>query len=65
MKAGYIPGTDQPVQWIPDGKKKSVFKFSVAYDGIALSDKGIHITGYTADAFFCQKCGIVIVPVKK
>ena len=30
MQAGYIPNGSQPVQWIPDGEKPSLFSFSIA-----------------------------------
>ena len=36
MQAGYIPNGSQPVQWIPDGEKPSLFSFSIAGKGVSL-----------------------------
>jgi len=36
MPLGYIPSWSQPVQWLPDGKRPSMFAFTLAKSGIPL-----------------------------
>ncbi len=62
MSVGYIPNGDQPVQWIPEGKKPSPFSFTASEDGVALENRfsPIKANGYRADAHYCEKCGIVL-----
>ena len=66
IQAGYIPNGGQPVQWIPDGKKPSIFSFSVAEEGISLVNqyKPVKTNGYKADAHYCSNCKVVIAPTK-
>ncbi len=67
MQWGYIPNWSQPVQWIPDGEKPSLFSFSVAQKGIALINqfKPFKVYGYKAKAYYCSKCKIVLAPTKE
>lgn len=66
MQAGYIPNGSQPVQWIPDGEKPSLFSFSIAGQGVSLINqyKPLKANGYKADAHYCPKCKVVIAPIK-
>ena len=63
MKKGYMTGGSQPVQWIPEGKKPSIWKGVAAKDGVELG-YGDLWDGFKADAFYCQACKVVIVPEK-
>lgn len=61
MQLGNIPNWSQPVQWLPDGKRPSMFAFSVAANGVLLMNQyRILKEGYQAKAYYCQKCKIVI-----
>lgn len=64
MKKGYFRHVDQPVQWIPEGSKPSIWKTGVA-EGAVVIGKESFWKGYRADAFYCPACKIVIVPVKQ
>lgn len=59
MSVGYIHNGSQPVQWMPDGKKTSLFRFSTADGGKKLSNK-LSLGGYNAEAFYCDACHVVI-----
>lgn len=59
MSVGYIRNGSQPVQWLPDVKKASAFRFSVADGGKSLSNK-LSLGGYNAEAFYCDACHVVI-----
>ena len=65
MAAGYITNGQQPVQWIPDGEKPSMFSFSTSDKGISLNNKfsPLKANGYKAEAYFCAECGIVLAPI--
>ncbi|WP_087065108.1 PF20097 family protein [Intestinibacillus massiliensis] len=67
MLLGYIPNGGQPVQWIPEGGKPSLFSFSVAEKGIPLMNrfKPLKVNGYQAQAHYCPKCKVVIAPTKE
>ena len=67
MSLGYIPNVKQPVQWIPEGKKASVFSFCIAEYGIPLVNTFsiLKANGYRAKAYFCVDCGVVIAPTEK
>ena len=60
MKLGYLSGGEQPVQWIPQGKKISIWRAGVADDAVVFGDGGF-FKGYTADAYYCQGCRLVIM----
>lgn len=67
MQSGYIHNSNQPVQWIPEGKKPSGFSFTVSDDGVTLSNefKPFKANGYRAKAYYCNKCHLVIAPTKE
>ncbi|MDO4732089.1 MAG: PF20097 family protein [Bacillota bacterium] len=67
MQAGYIHNGSQPVQWIPAGKKASPFSFSKSKAGITLINKfePFKTNGYTAEAYFCPDCKIVVAEIDK
>ena len=62
MPFGYIPSWSQPVQWLPDGKRPSMFAFTLAKSGIPLINQYnlLKAHGYKAKAYYCQKCKIVL-----
>ena len=60
MQLGYIPGWTLPGQWLPDGKRPSIFAFSVAEAGIPLMNEYKFTHGYKAEAYYCSKCKVVI-----
>ena len=66
MQSGYISNWSQPVQWLPDGKRPSMFAFSSAKDGIPLINQyePLRARGYKAEAGYCPKCKIVIAPTQ-
>ena len=61
MLPGCLHNGDQPVQWLPDGEKPSVFAFAAAEKGVSLLNRST-LRGYQAAAFYCEKCKIVIAP---
>ena len=64
MQKGYFRHVDQPVQWIPNGKKPSIFRFSAADDGVKLSNK-FSMGGYDAEAYYCDACHVVIAKAER
>lgn len=62
MQLGYVPNWSQPVQWLPDGKRPSIFAFSAAADGVLLINqfKPLKAYGYKAKAYYCPNCKVVI-----
>ena len=60
MACGYFHNAERPVQWIPDGKKSTVFNFSIAEGAVAFGEKYSLIKGYVAQAYYCDQCNIVI-----
>ena len=64
MLVGYIHNGNQPVQWIPNGKKPSIFRFSAADGGVKLSNK-LSLNGYNAEAFYCDACHIVVAKTER
>ena len=67
MQLGKISNWLQPIQWIPDGQKPSLFSFSVAQNGISLinQSKLLKVYGYKAEAYYSSKCRIIIAPTKE
>ncbi len=63
MRKGFFRNSDQPVQWIPENSKPSIFKTGVAEGAVVLGDKSFW-KGYRADAYYCPTCRFVIVPVE-
>lgn len=66
MLLGYIPNGQQPVQWIPDGERPSLFSFVTSGTGVSLDNKfsPLKVNGYKAIAYCCIDCGIVLAPTK-
>ncbi len=67
MQLGQISNWLQPIQWIPDGQKPSLFSFSIAQNAISLINqfKPLKAYGYKAEAYYCSKCKIIIAPTKE
>ncbi len=67
MKSGYIPNGQQPVQWLPEGKKPSMLSFQTNDEGVELLNKFkfFKANGYAADAYFCPNCKLVIAKTKE
>lgn len=63
MRKGYFHASDQPIQWIPEGTKPSIWKMGVAEGAVQMGDESFW-KGYRADAFYCAACKTVIIPVK-
>ena len=63
MKKGYLHNHSQPVQWIPEGGKPSIWKAVAAEGGVVFGEDSFW-KGYRADAFYCPACKILIAPVK-
>lgn len=61
MLPGRLHNGKQPVQWLPDGERPSVFAFAAAKKGVSLRNS-FGAGGYQAAAFYCEKCKIVIAP---
>ena len=64
MSVGYIHNGNQPVQWIPNGKKPSIFRFLAADGGVKLSNE-FSLNGYNAEAFYCDACHIVVAKTER
>ncbi|MBQ9992992.1 MAG: MarR family transcriptional regulator [Firmicutes bacterium] len=66
MARGYIHNSKQPVQWMPNGTKPSMFAFSPADNGIIISNKFslFKMGGYIAEAYYCDACHIVIAKIE-
>ncbi len=67
MQLGYIPNWSQPLQWLPDGKRPSIFSFTAAKDAVPLRNqfRPLKAHGYKAKAYYCIKCKIVIAPTQE
>ena len=67
MARGYIYNGSQPIQWIPDGKKPSKINFTVSGDGVKLNNRFsfFKISGYSAEAFYCDACAVVIAKTER
>ncbi|NBH82311.1 MarR family transcriptional regulator [bacterium C-53] len=67
MQAGYIPNWSQPVHWLPEGKRPSIFSHTVTGSGVPLLNqfKPLSAFGYKAEAYYCQKCKMVIARTKE
>ena len=63
MRNGYLRNSDQPIQWIPEGRKPSIWKMGVA-DGAVVLGTDSFWQGYRADASYCPSCKIVIIPAE-
>ncbi len=67
MACGYLYNSSQPLQWIPRGKRPSMFSYSLAEAAIPLNNEFsfFKIGGYHAEAFFCEACRIVIAKAEE
>ena len=66
MLSGYLYNGNQPLQWIPEDKKPSKFAFSTTDNGVKLNNKFslFKTGGYNAEAYYCDKCHIIIAPTE-
>lgn len=62
MCLGYIYNGQQPIQWLPKGVMPARVKFTKRDEGVDLKNKFslLKESGYTAEAFYCYECHIVI-----
>ena len=65
-EAGYIYNGNQPLQWLPNGVMPSRINWTAKDDGVNLKNKFklFKESGYKAEAFYCNKCHIVIAPTE-
>lgn len=64
MRKGYFIDGSQPIQWIPEGSKPSIWKTGTAEGAVHLGG-GSFWRNYKADAFYCSFCKVVIAPVNE
>lgn len=63
MSEGYIHNGRQPIHWIPDGAKPAMLAYNIAKGGVSLRHKPTGpaiINGYSAEAYYCADCRVVI-----
>ena len=67
MACGYLHDHNQPVQWIPQGKRPSAIAYTTAENAVKLDNtfSFFKIGGYSAEAFFCDTCRIVIAKTEE
>lgn len=67
MLCGYLYNHNQPVQWIPKGKKPSMFSYTTARDAVKLNNKFsiFQAGGYNAEAYYCDTCHFVIAQTER
>ncbi len=66
MRCGYLHDYEIPIKWIPADKKFSLLDFTTIGGAVPLkSEKYSWIKGYVSQAYYCDKCDIVIAKVKK
>ncbi len=65
MARGYLRNANQPLQWIPDGKRPSMWKLSTVDHGVTLNGEYTFGKGYTAETYYCSNCRIVIAKTEK
>ncbi len=63
MRKGYFIDGGQPIQWIPEGTKPSIWKTGVAEGAVVLGD-GSYWKNYRATAYYCAQCKMVVAPVQ-
>ena len=63
MKKGYLHNGTQPIQWIPENRKPSIWRGGVA-EGAAVCGEENFWKGYRAEAHYCSACKVVILPTK-
>ena len=64
MRAGFLQNSVQPVQWIPAGRKPSMWRGQPAKGGVRMGSGNCIWSGYTAEAHYCPCCGVVIAKTK-
>ncbi len=65
MRSGYIRNSTQPIDWIPDGEKPSVWKGAHAPEGVPLQGEGSYWKGYRATVCYCAHCKVVVARTEK
>ena len=67
MERGYIYNDTAPLEWIPKGKKPSIFKFKSSADGVKLTNEFsvFKVSGYSAEAYYCNSCHVVIAKTER
>ena len=65
MAHGFLCNASQPIQWIPDGKRPSMWKFSSVDHGVTLGGEYNFLKGYTAEAYYCGDCRMVIAKTEQ
>ena len=67
MTSGYIYNANQPLQWIPEGKKPSWLSYTATDYGVKLNNNFsmFKMGGYTAEAFYCDACHIVLAKTEE
>ena len=63
MQKGYFIDRQKPVQLIPEGKKDPLF-IGMRAEGAVVFGRGNLWSGYRAEAWYCPRCRIAIVPEK-
>lgn len=61
--SGYIHNSGQPVQWIPNGTKPSIWRGGLAKRSVPLSDYSFFRES-KANAYYCPSCKVVIIPAE-
>lgn len=67
MPVGYLYNGSQPLQWIPEDKRPSMWSWTTTPDGRTLKNKFYWFRrggGYNAKAYCCDRCHVVIAPTK-
>lgn len=66
MSEGYIYNGQQPIQWLPKGVMPARISFTKRDEGVDLKNKFSFFkeSGYSAEAFHCYECHIVIAPTE-
>lgn len=61
MKPGYFYNSRQPLHWIPEDGKPSVFAYKTAKGGVSLRHRlSSGIGGYQTEAYYCADCHVVM-----
>lgn len=60
MRLGYLNNATQPIDWIPEGEKPSIWKAKHAPKGVPIKGSGSYWKGFQAVAYYCVGCRVVI-----
>ena len=63
MHTGYIPNSSQPVQWLPEGEKASIWRGGVSPNAVRLSARRPMFGDHQAISHLCVACRVIITPV--